>query len=139
MRSGMSPTHDLPQHRFGLLLLGIRPRVPVQIPSDLAVLPHVRVDPCRADFLAAVQRLVPYDLLPSRSVAIPARSSPTTAPAPSDESLRVLVLRQCLGPHPIPRAQLLVSLPHAPIRALVPAGQSTPPDGLQNAIGVADH
>lgn len=122
----MSPTHDLPQHRFGLLLLGLPPRVPVQIFQDLAVLPHVRVDPCRADFLAAIQRLPPDDLLPSGSVAIPARSSLTTAPAPSDESPRVLVLRQGLGPHPLPRAQLLVSLTHAPFRALARAGQSTP-------------
>lgn len=114
MRSGMSPTHDLPRHRFGLLLLGLPARVPVQIFQDLAVLPHVRVDPCRADFLAAIQRLPPDDLFRSSSVAIPARSSLTTAPAPSDESRGVLVLRQGVDPHPLPRAQLLVSLPHAP-------------------------
>lgn len=100
----MSPTHDLPRHRFGLLLLGLPPRVPVQIFQDLAVLPHVRVDPCRTHFLAAVQRLPPDDLLPSSAVAIPARSSITTAPAPSDESRRVFVLHQGLGPHPLPRA-----------------------------------
>ena len=122
----MSPTHDLPRHRFGFLLLGLPPRVPVQIFQNLAVLPHVCVDPCRAHFLVAVQHLPPYDLLPSSSVAIPARSSLTTAPAPSDESRRVLVLRKCLDPHPLPRAQLLVSLPHAPFRALAPAGQSGP-------------
>lgn len=126
MRPGMSPTHDLPRHRFGLLLLGLPPRVAVQIFQDLAVLPHVRVDPCRADFLAAVQHLPPDDLLPSRSVASPAKSSLTTAPAPSDESRRVLVLHQGLGPHALPRAQLLVSLPHARFRALAPASQSTP-------------
>ena len=122
----MSPTHDLPRHRFSLLLLGLPPRVPVQIFQDLAVLPHVRVNPCRAHFLVAVQHLPPYDLLPSSSVAIPARSSLTTAPAPSDESRGVLVLRKCLGQHPLPRAQLLVSLPRAPFRALARAGQSTP-------------
>ena len=122
----MSPTHDLPRHRFGLLLLGLPPRVPVQIFQNLAVLPHVCVDPCRAHFLVAVQHLPPYDLLPSSSVAIPARSSLTTAPAPSDESRGVLVLRKCLGQHPLPRAQLLVSLPRAPFRALARAGQSTP-------------
>lgn len=126
MRSGISPTHDLPRHRFGPLLLGLPPRVPVQIFQDLAVLPHVCVDPCRAHFLVAIQRLPPYDLLPSSSVAIPARSSITTAPAPSDESRGVLVLRQGVAPHPLPRAQLLVSLPHAPFRALAPASQSTP-------------
>ena len=126
MRSGMSPTHDLPRHRFGLLLLGLPPRMPVQIFQYLAVLPHVRVDLCRAHFLAALQRLPLYDLLPSSSVAIPARSSLTTAPAPRDESRRVLVLHQGLDPHPLPRAQLLVSLPRAPSRALAPASQSTP-------------
>ena len=122
----MSPTHDLPRHRFGLLLLGLPPSVPVQILQDLAILPHVCVDPCRAHFLVAIQRLPPYDLLPSSSVAIPARSSITTAPAPSDESRRVLVRRQSLAPHPLPRTQLLVSLPHARFRALAPASQSTP-------------
>ena len=103
MRSGMSPIHDLPRHRFGPLLLGLPPRVPVQIFQDLAVSPHVRVDPCRAHFLAAVQRLPPCDLRPSSSAAIPARSSLTTAPAPRDEPRRVLVLRQGLGPHALPR------------------------------------
>ena len=123
----MSPTHDLPRHRFGLLLLGLPPSVPVQIFQDLAVLPHVCVDPRRGHFLVAVQRLPPYDLLPSSPAAIPARSSLTTAPAPSDESRRMLVLSQGLAPHSLPRAQLLVSLPHAPFRALAPASQSTPP------------
>ena len=99
----MSPTHDLPRHRIGLLLLGLPPRVAVQIFQDLAVLPHVRVDPCRADFLVAIQHLPPDDLLPSRSVASPAKSSLTTTPAPSDESRRVLVLHQGLGPHALPR------------------------------------